>query len=78
MGTVLPFPEDWVPQDVSPALTRFKLSGRVLLIHLSEIERHLMFCRLCFFHESIFFRGQGAVTELVKQSNPDHVPDSGH
>jgi hypothetical protein len=25
-GTVLPFPEDWVPPNVSPALARFKLS----------------------------------------------------
>ena len=36
-----------------------------------------MCCQLCFFRESPLFCGQGSVTDLVRQSYLDHIPDPG-
>ncbi|KAN0131265.1 hypothetical protein V8E53_010969, partial [Lactarius tabidus] len=37
-GAVLPFPEDWVPPNVSPALARFKLSWEGFVTSLVRVE----------------------------------------
>ena len=78
---VLPFPEDWVPPNVSPSLARFKLSWESFVALPEEAWKTLlMYCRLCFFRESPFFLALEArtLTYVSKaESYPDSMPDPG-
>ena len=77
-GALLPFPEDWVPPNVSPALARFKLSWESFVASLVREWKTLNVLSALLLSCVIFYLcARDLVTEFARQSYPDRVPDSG-
>ena len=77
-GIVLPFPDNWVPPNLSPSLARFKLSWKSFVALLEQAWKTLnVLSALLLSCSHLFLALEARTLTFVRQCYPDRIPDPG-